>query len=90
MTTPKASAEKTDVETANKEILKHIPEQTTSTFSTEVVEEETKPTVRERLNNLVHNKRIVAGASSVALIAAAVLVVRKRNSTGEVVEEPEA
>jgi hypothetical protein len=88
-TTPKAAAEKTDVEVVDKEAnQKIIPAQKTSVENAEIVE--VKPTMRERLNNLVRNKRIVAGASSVALIAAAVLVVRKRNSTDEAVEETEA
>jgi hypothetical protein len=90
-TTPKGTAEKSDtnVEVANKETVKPIPAQVSSN-TVEVVEEETKPTFRERINGVVRNKRIIAGASSVALIVAGVLVVRKRNSTTAESEEENA
>lgn len=90
-TTPKTPRPGTDtadenVETANKSYIKGetVPAQVSSN-PVEVVEVE--PTLKQRVVNrvkgLVHNKRVVASATSVAVIAAGVLVVRHRNAAVE-------
>lgn len=90
-TTPKATGTDTkggepQVETANKSYVKGetIPAQVSSN-PVEIVE--IKPTLKQRVidraKSVITNKRVVASATSVAVIAAGVFVVRRRNSVVE-------
>lgn len=98
-TTPKSANEnKTEqTETANKENVKNntIPAQVSGNV-VEVVESNDDQTLKEKLTirakSLVRNKTVIASVTSVAVIAAGVLVARRRNAEDdlEVVENTEA
>lgn len=88
-TTPKATGNDTKgepaVESANKEATpKVIPAQVSSN-TVEVVEVDSslKQRAIARIKSVATNKRVVASATSVAVIAAGVLVVRRRNAAVE-------
>jgi hypothetical protein len=89
-TTPKTSTEKLVTEIVE-ETNKAVPSQRAKVEVKEgaiIVTDENKPTFRDKIKNVVKNKKVIAGASTVALLAAGILVARKR-STGDTGPENE-